>query len=332
MMSLKTRSKRWLVPLSFIGLVLATMALTMPTANAQEPEPEDEDNRNGIVGEVVSATIAEDGSGSFVVLTGDGEVTVNLTAGAYELKTPGTPSAASVAGTLEVGAKVAVLLEEGSAVQVLVKPTSPVIVPVTGSVVSVDENGLMTIATPSGQTRTVQLPPQANRPTVGELVTTFIDESTGTDDEDGGSGRPSTAIGLVRADEVRARLSRFLDEALQDATDTEDSGAGTDIDGLATLLDDFSTKHVERLNKILERDDLPAQAKAGMMRALDNAVRAQITAKGKADEARARGGRPPTTQGGRPDDSGGRPESPGGGNQGGNNGGGRPEGAGGGRP
>ena len=220
------------------------------------------------------------------------------------------------------------LLEEGNAVQVLVKPSSPVSTPLTGSVVSVGEDGVLTIATASGKTRTIQLPPQANRPTLGEIVTAFVDESTGTDDEDDGSGRPSTSTGLVRADEVRDRLSRFLDEALDDATDTDDGDTGTEIDGLAALLDDFSAKHVEKLTKILAREDIPEQAKAGMTRALGNAVRAQTAAKVKTNEARARRGKPSTAQGGAPDDGGtggGRPENPGGG-------GGRPEGTGGGRP
>ncbi|MEE8519214.1 MAG: hypothetical protein V3S98_08835 [Dehalococcoidia bacterium] len=296
------KSIKWLVPL----LVLVSMMLVVTSVSAQENGDEEEDSRDGIVGEVISAEIDEDGSGTVVVLTAEGEeVAVELSAGEYDLKTPG-----STDGSIEEGDQVALLVEDGSAVQVLVKPDRPLNPPVTGSVVSIVDR-VLTILKPNGTTQIVQLGPKDDPPALGDLVTTFIDDASDTDDASGG---PSVSRGLVRADEVRERLNRFIDEELNDASGTDDEGGqgrAKRIEKLAGLLETHASKHVDVLSGLLEREDLPAQGKAGIAKALANAQGHRADALQRASNARSRAGRPADLPGGRPEGrgQGGRPDN-----------------------
>jgi hypothetical protein len=207
------------------------------------------------------------------------------------IKTPGAPSQANVAGTLDVGARVAVLGEkqaDGSwkAVQVLVKPTAPVASPVTGSVVSI-ENGILTLVLPNGKTKTIEVGSDMPAPGEGEIVTVFAQGASGGD-------RPPKATGLVRAAEVHDRLKKFLDGV--EATTGQSPAVKKHRDEVAARVADLLERHAEHRVQILKglqgREGLPEKARAGISRALENAEKNQTEARSKSQDTRGRLGLP----------------------------------------
>ena len=87
-----------MVPVVLLAMLMAFAMLTTQGAFAQEVDPTEVESEEleleGAVGEVLSAEIADDGSGTLVLMTPeDAEVIVTLTAtdgvADYELKTPG---------------------------------------------------------------------------------------------------------------------------------------------------------------------------------------------------------------------------------------------------
>lgn len=274
--------KRLIVSMMAVSLALAGIG----AAYAQEAE---ETTREGFVGTVSSY------SGTTLVIEVTDEDTgaatsVTITAVTEDnVKTPGQ-SSLTPEEALEPGAKVAVLAQmvDGAweAVQVVVKPTEPTFVPLVGAVVGAEGNEIQ-IMLPNGDIKTIQLPPNASAPGIGEVVTAF---SRGGDEDD--TGGPPVATGLVRASEVGNRLRAFIDQA-----DTDTPGS---LDEIALLVLSHAAHQEEVITRILANPNLPAQAIAGMTRGLANAqegrLRAQETAtqaRAKAEEARAgRGGRP----------------------------------------
>ena len=273
--------KRWIGVLTAVGLMLSSIGV----AYAQEAE---EGTRRGFVGTVSSYSgstlvieVVDQAAATSTLIT-----ITNVTED--KIKVPGQPAATDVAGALEPGSKVAVLAQKvddtWEAVQVIVKPTAPTFPPVVGAVVSV-EDGVLQIMLPNGEIKTIQLPPQASAPGIGEVVTAF---SRGTGGEDDGDG-PPVVTGLVRASQVSNRLIAFIDEA---TTDT----AGT-LDDLADLVVSHAAHREEMLTQILAKPNLPDQAKAGITNALAKAQagrqRAQESAtRARAKAEKARGGPP----------------------------------------
>ena len=149
------------------------------------------------------------------------------------IRTPGGPRA----GTAQKDARVVVLAKQTDvdvweAIWILVKPVRP-LVPLGGLVVAVD--GVeVTIETLDGDTETVTLPEGAGGVTTGEVITVFR----------GNSGK---AKGLVRAEEVKNRLKRFLDDAEEDVDEPEE-----DVDGRGNK-HDRAAAHAEKIANFLER-------------------------------------------------------------------------------
>lgn len=282
-MELVKTNFKWMVPVlaALLAVVLAGNVAFAQENGEGDVEADAEVDHTGVVGELVSLTADENGQGEMTILTAEGEEFVISLGADYELKIPGQEAVTAIAGTFEEGARVAVLAaiaEDGSldAVQVLVKPIAPTAPPVTGAVVSV-EDGILTIMRPDGTTKTVQLPTDAGAPALGDLVTTFAPD--GEEDEDGSS----RVAGLVRAEDVRNRLSGFI----QDASSTVDEGEEGEEDleereqelaDLAQLLESYASKHVEVLQDLMAREDMPEAAKQGLATAFENAQRGRETA------------------------------------------------------
>lgn len=191
------------------------------------------------------------------------------------------PGAEDVKGELAIDARVAVLAEqvgedEWAAVQVVVIPTGPSIRPVTGVVVSVAD-GVLTIALPNGETRMIELGPKAEVPEEGEVITAF---------EDRRGSRP-TVTGIAKADDVRARLQRFLSRA---ETDPNRGAEARDrvLARLGDLLDRHSARNVEILQGLIDGDRLPEQARTRVQSALQRAQDARGNVESRIDRIRAR--------------------------------------------
>jgi len=145
---------------------------------------------------------------------------------------------------------------------ILVKPVKPN-VPSTGLVVERNGNRVK-IEKANGDTETVTLPEGAGDVTPGEVITVFR----------GNSGK---AKGLVRAEAVKNRLKKFLDDAEEDVDEPEgdEDGKGNKHDKAAA--------HAERIANFLERFN------ERQTRLLDRVIgRAPDSVKAKLAEVRAR--------------------------------------------
>ena len=193
---------------------------------------------DGITGASVSSitVILQTGGGGEQVIGLDSSINVSdgeLEVSPALIRTPGGPRA----GTAKNDAKVVVLANNTgggvwTAISILVKPVAP---PYTshGLVMAVD--GVeVTIETLDGDTETVTLPEGAGGVTTGEVITVFR----------GNSGK---AKGLVRAEEVKNRLKRFLDDAEEDVDEPEE-----DVDGKGNK-HDRAAAHAEKIANFLER-------------------------------------------------------------------------------
>lgn len=291
------------------GLAFATVGI----AAAQSGGGDSRSARHGYVG-----TVTESSTTTLVVQVKPEEGATSSPAtiafvitGGTRIKTPGAASKTSVGGALEAGAKVAVLgekREDGSwqAVQVLVKPRSPVTPPVTGAVASI-ENGVLTLVLPNGKTKTIEVGSDGASLEQGEVVTIFAqDESEGS--------RPAKAKGLVRASEVHERLAKSLNDVEANRPDLPPAvkqHREEIASKLAGLLEQHANHKVEVLQGLLSREGLPAKARAGIERALQNAQDKQGEARSKADGVRERLGLPKPGQDGksaRPSPQTGKPE------------------------
>ncbi len=122
----------------------------------------------------------------------------------------------------------------------LVKPEKPSFVPFTGVVTAVND-GVVTVESPDGDVQTLALPGDLGEVALGEVVTVFKK----------GSGK---VTGLVKADQVRKRLNKFLEAASNEEGD-EESSQDTDqrsrrADALARTLENFGARHLEVLNRV----------------------------------------------------------------------------------
>ena len=264
-------------------------------------------DRKGYVG---SFTL---GDGFFTVTTKKEEVIIRIPAGGLEpiTRVPRPPADAEEgqADAPVDGAQVAVLVEfllpEGGtdlvleARQIMVKPNHEP--PVAGAVVSIetDEDGVrtLTIMRPNGTTKEVRLGPEVTSPEVGDFVTTFPGRGRkGRGQGEGDDGEPPTATGLVLAEQVLQRLEGFL----QDLT-SEDSNLSTkaaerrsqQVADVAALLETHASEHVDLLEKISQKENLPPQAILAMLKHLDKAKGGRDRANGKVKEARDKAGPPP---------------------------------------
>lgn len=295
-MTLTRAGFQWVAP-----VLAAVLGLLVITGVALAQEESDSGDHRGIVGEVVVDNLDAEGMGTVVVQTAEGEE-ITITVGASsEVKTPGTPAVTDVAGSLGMGAQVAVLIDGGgNAIQVLVKPQRPTAPPETGAVVGI-QDGILTIMRPDGSTKEVRIPEGAGAPDTGEIVTTFASE---TDDVG-----PATATGLVRAAEVRDRLTGFLAEATptEDAENGEIEQQEEELNELAQILDRYTQQHLNVLDGLLAREDLPAEArdaftnaKSMAERGRDEAIQRTEEAQARMSEARERQGPPTGENGGAP--------------------------------
>jgi hypothetical protein len=195
----------------------------------------------------ISVTLQTSGGEETKVISLPGdrlEVSADGTVDSEFVRTPGGPRA----GTLTDGAQVVVLTEETEgggleAVWVLVKPIKPN-VPVNGVVVEVDGDEV-TVETSNGEKKTVTLPEHARGVGPGEVITVFQDNS-------------GKAKGLVRAQEVKNRLKKFLDDAEEDVDEPEEDeeGQGNKHDKAAAHAEriaNFLTRFNERQTRLLDR-------------------------------------------------------------------------------
>ncbi|MDA1349286.1 MAG: hypothetical protein O3A47_10565 [Chloroflexi bacterium] len=275
-----------------IGTVTAVVLVFSIVGVALGQEAE-EDARQGHVGTVSDY---DPTSGVLVIDIQDAtstQVSVTVTE-ETKIKVPGRHSDAdevtveTLDQVLEDGVTKVVVLADSSgvAIHLMLKPGKPIAPPVTGAVTSkeTDADGVttLTITRPDGTTKTVRLGRGSGAIEIGEIVTTFA----GGDDEDGGG--PPEVKGLVRAEEVKARLNRFVEELSAESDD--DPRKGRALRDLADTLESFSAKRVEVLEAVRAR--APAAAQRGLENALSRAQRGQAEAKTKASEARAKAGPP----------------------------------------
>ncbi|NIP96116.1 MAG: hypothetical protein GWO24_22840, partial [Akkermansiaceae bacterium] len=125
--------------------------------------------------------------------------------------------------------------ETWEAVWILIKPSKPE-KPVQG-VVLASEGDEITIETPDGETETVTVDEEEGDVEPGEVVTVF-------------RGNSDHATGLVRAEEVKNRLERFLDDAEDDVDEAEDSEEGDEEKGKKL---DKAADHFDRISGFLNR-------------------------------------------------------------------------------
>jgi hypothetical protein len=153
----------------------------------------------------------------------------------YTLQTPGGPRA----GTFQREARVVILAqlidEDWVALRVLVKPEKPNL-PVTGVVVSVDPASV-TLMTPDGAQHAFSRPATDKGLAAGDVVTVF-------------RGNDAKAKGQVKADEVRDRLEKFLENIK--GIEEIDTG-GQRLDSLTQTLDDHGAQQLQIMNQVLQQ-------------------------------------------------------------------------------
>ncbi len=284
--------KRWIS----VPLALSLMLFSFGVASAQEDA---EVERTGFAGTVVSY---DAGTGILVLSvlaedeTASSEITISVDS--EVIKFPGKPAVTEV--VLEEGAKVTVLAHpEGEdqwvADSLVLKPVSPTSPPIVGAVISkaTDAQGIriLTIMRRDGTTKTIQLGADDVAPEKGVLVTAFA----GPPDDDDQGGRP-LLTGLMKADDVRARLNKHLADSAGNP-DLPAQARSRLVDDLATILDGFVSRQVTLLEGIKAR--APAAAQQGLDNALANARRGRDQAQANSAAAREKAG-PPEDRG-RPD-------------------------------
>jgi len=153
------------------------------------------------------------------------------------------------AGVFRPGARAVVLshLVEGKwvAQRLMVKPSKAAI-PITGVIVEAEE-GTVTLTSADGTTRALDLPPLWEEVGVGDLVTVLPDPS----------GKPR---GLVKAAQLRERLSSFLEKILE----REEQGPSHDTSAqraqsLITLLDNQLARQEQIIDAVLTLAPASAQ-------------------------------------------------------------------------
>ena len=152
------------------------------------------------------------------------------------------------AGQLKLGARVVILGEQANSVwvvrRVVVKPSIPSL-PVTGVLTHVKEN-TGNILSPDGISHTLTFPDESKQVAVGDLVTAFPDAS--------GSVR-----GLVKASELRQRLTRFLVAISASEIKSTDDLQGQHASRLIKILDQQISLQEQIIDTVLSRAPEEAQ-------------------------------------------------------------------------
>jgi hypothetical protein len=184
------------------------------------------------------------------------------------------------------------------AVQVLVKPQKTK-APTMGAVIDTDEeNGQITIMTPNGKKHVVGLPDDTEIPEEGEVVTVFEDPSDPSGGE--GDGMPLKAKGLVKASQIRHRLEQHLAELTVGDEDLTEEDAEL-VNQLAGLLENNAGQKLGILKKVANQY-LSEEEMDSVAQGVSQAEAAQQEAKGKAEAAKAKAGKPEDK--GKPDNPG----------------------------
>jgi hypothetical protein len=250
-----------------------------------------------------------------LVLEGTGEEVSIILPRDYLLNTPGGPRA----GVFQAGAGVVVLaLQSGAdwvAQSVLIKPVQPN-VPLVGVVARLG-SGSLTILDTHGRAHLLQANGLVENLQEGEVVTVFADQA-------------NRARGLVRAEEVRNRISLHLDEIADNqgevVTEAEQRDLVVRAGGLIQGLEAHGEQQLRVLNAALQhapqevRDKVNA-AQARAQAGIENARGAAGRAQKRLDRLESRDGQ--GGGGGPPDGS----DSPGPPDQGQGRGGGPPDGS-----
>jgi hypothetical protein len=166
----------------------------------------------------------------------------------FVLRTPDGPRA----GSLEDGAEVVILSQRAGdqwvALQVLVKPVKPNL-PVVGVITGVGPTSI-TVLDHKGNPHMLRLENEVDSSVEGEVVTLF-------------PGNSGQVRGLVRAEDIRQRLHRFLDEATSegagDDTEIEEEPRGKRADALIKRLEKHGDERIRLLDSALQR--APAEVK-----------------------------------------------------------------------
>ena len=250
---------------------------------------------------------------------GDGDFTVTTKKEVVVIRIPDSNAAGvSVVDGLVDGDKVAVLVEflpvdgvadlvaEARQVKVKLAPQLPVV----GAVVSVvtNEEGVrtMNIMLPNGTAQELLLGAEVNSPGIGDVVTAFPGGGArGRGRGDGDVGELPTATGLVLADQVLERLEGFLQDLTAEDSNLPRQAAerrDQQVTQVAAILESHASQHVNILQKLIDKPDLPTQAVLGMLNHLEQAKAGRDRANAKAKEARDKVAL--TLGGGRPESSG----------------------------
>lgn len=190
--------------------------------------------RKAFVGVVVrkssrAVTLTQDGAGE--------RVTIDLPRN-YTLKTPGGPHA----GTFQKEARVVILAQlvddNWVALKVIVKPVKPNM-PVTGVVVRVDPASL-TLMTPDGMQHDFSRLATHKGLAAGDVVTVF-------------RGNAARAKGLVKANEVRSRLEKLLENITDDNDDEEPESKERLISSLTQSVNNHGAQQLQIIDEVLQR-------------------------------------------------------------------------------
>jgi hypothetical protein len=113
-------------------------------------------------------------------------------------------------------------------------------------------------------------------------------------DEYAGERLEETEVVLEEGDEEKAdELMADYNESLQEIDQNIDAAkeAGEDVSDVEAIVTENSQKRSENLTALLDREDIPEEAKAGISKALENQQKAEqkfLEAQKKAEEARAK--------------------------------------------
>lgn len=248
-----------------IGISTGIALISVAGASAQEAPEADDVLRKGYAGVVESY----DGSSLTIkVKRIDASSPALLITDDTEIKTPGPER---IAGTLEEGARVGVLaieLEDGTweALQIMVKPIAPSVEAVSGAVVSRDGN-ILTIEMPNGETKEIELGSDQEVPEAGDVVTAFAKKA----EREGGRPR---VTGLEKADNVRERIQGFLDRVSEDRPESPAAVAEARLaaaERMSQLLERHTQRHAELLQRVVDNDRMPEDARERVRIALERA-------------------------------------------------------------
>ncbi|MEE8046597.1 MAG: hypothetical protein V3T49_07150 [Dehalococcoidia bacterium] len=279
-------NNKFIKTLASIGISAGIALTTVVGASAQEAPESDDELRKGFVGVVESYDGTEliikvkriDASSPALIVDADTEIRI--------------PGPERIAGTLEEGARVGVLAiqnEDGTwqALQIMVKPIAPSVEAVSGAVVS-REGNILTIELPNGETKEIELRSGDDAPEPGEVITAFARKA------ERAGGRPQVT-GLERADKVRERIQGFLEDVAENRPDLPSAVADQReamAERLSNLLERHTQRHADLLQRVVDNDRMPENARERVRTALEGARTRIQAARERIQNARERLGLP----------------------------------------